>query len=128
MPKGEKSWKGNDAGLISLHRMVWRKKGKPNKCEVCGTETAKKYEWANLSGNYADVNDYKRMCTICHRKYDDHSKGYRGKMNIMAKLTDEQVRDIRRKEHPQKYYVDKYKMSVSQISDITRGLAWRHVA
>lgn len=28
------------------------------------------FHWANLTGDYADVNDYARMCVPCHRRFD----------------------------------------------------------
>lgn len=56
------------------HYRVRKLRGTPKKCEVCGSITAKKYEWANLSGNYEDINDYKRMCTSCHCKHDGKIK------------------------------------------------------
>lgn len=33
-------------------------------CEVCGTvDPSKRYEWANVTGDYADVeHGYRRMC------------------------------------------------------------------
>ncbi len=71
--KGEKNfqWKGDNVGYVSVHEWVSRWKGKPKKCENCGTEIAKKYEWANVDHKYRRVlKDYIRMCTTCHRKYD----------------------------------------------------------
>jgi NADH pyrophosphatase NudC (nudix superfamily) len=48
-----------------------KKFGQLSKCSQCGTEDKnKRYEWANLNGNYHDVNDYARMCSDCHHKYD----------------------------------------------------------
>ena len=65
------SWKGNDAGYSALHYRVYKERGKPNKCDVCNcSESNRRYQWASLSGNYADINDYKRMCESCHSKYD----------------------------------------------------------
>ena len=29
------------------------------------------YDWANLTGDYADVSDFARMCRSCHRRYDN---------------------------------------------------------
>jgi hypothetical protein len=53
------------------HANVRSIKGCPHKCEVCGEDSPRKwYEWANLTGNYDDPNDYKRMCRVCHRKHD----------------------------------------------------------
>lgn len=50
---------------------VERHKGKPSKCEMCGTESKKWYDWANISHKYLrDLNDFMRMCRPCHRKYD----------------------------------------------------------
>jgi len=41
------------------------------KCELCGTEDAKKYEWANKDHKYfRNTNDWMRVCTKCHRNYD----------------------------------------------------------
>lgn len=65
------AWKGSDAGYQAMHLRVYTVRGAPSRCEVCGTDSDKQlYDWANLTGNYADVNDYKRMCRPCHRKYD----------------------------------------------------------
>ncbi len=71
--RGDKNyqWKGDDVGYGSVHDWISKWKGTPKKCESCGTETAKKYEWANVNHKYRRVlEDYIRMCTKCHRKYD----------------------------------------------------------
>lgn len=64
------SWKGENASYTAFHLRVEKARGKPSKCEHCGTEKAGRYEWANLTGNYHDINDYVRMCVACHRRYD----------------------------------------------------------
>jgi len=65
------AWKGDTATYNALHRRVEAVHGTPKHCEVCGTEDAsKQYDWANLTGNYTDVNDFKRMCKACHAKFD----------------------------------------------------------
>lgn len=72
-PTGENNgmWRGNDARYQALHLRVAARRGKPSHCERCGTtDSHAKYEWANLTGNYADVDDYKRMCIPCHRNFD----------------------------------------------------------
>lgn len=72
------AWKGNEAGLTSKHDFVSKWKGKPKKCENCGTESAKKYEWANVDHKYRRVlDDYIRMCTSCHRNYDIKHNNYK---------------------------------------------------
>lgn len=69
------NWKGDDVGYTALHDWLYIKLGKPNLCEECGTTKAKKYEWANISGEYKrDISDYKRLCTSCHRLLDGHAK------------------------------------------------------
>ena len=63
-------WKGKEAGYQALHLRVSVSRGKPMVCLVCSTtDKNKTYEWANLSGKYYDVNDYKRMCRSCHSQY-----------------------------------------------------------
>lgn len=63
-------WKGDDAGYAAFHTRLNRRKGKPKRCEICGSTDPKRiYDWANLTGKYADINDYKRMCRDCHRKF-----------------------------------------------------------
>ncbi len=69
---GPEHWAWKDkACYTSLHQRVWRRRGQEKRCAECGTtDPSKIYEWASLTGNYADVNDYKRMCRSCHMKYD----------------------------------------------------------
>lgn len=64
------SWKGKNAGYAALHIRVQKIRGKPKKCEHCGTIKAKKYEWASKNKNYSDPNDYIRLCKSCHLKLD----------------------------------------------------------
>lgn len=69
------SWKGDTASYSALHHRVYVARGLPKECSVCGTtDPTKYYDWANLSGNYADVNDYARMCRGCHVKHDRAAK------------------------------------------------------
>ena len=67
------NWKGDDVGYTALHDWLSLRLGQPRKCEHCKTETAKKYEWANLSGEYKrDLKDWVRLCVACHRLNDGH--------------------------------------------------------
>lgn len=64
-------WKGSDAGYKALHKRVGVLRGKPPYCEHCQTtDPGKRYEWASISYNYADPMDYKRLCKLCHRRFD----------------------------------------------------------
>lgn len=61
-------WKGNNAGYLSFHGRVYRRLGVARK-QVCSCgERAD--EWANQTGHYEDVSDYKAMCVPCHRAFD----------------------------------------------------------
>jgi len=68
-------WKGDTASYSAFHKRLYKARGRPSLCEDCGSTTAKRFEWANMSGNYHDLNDYKRLCTSCHRYHDGHSRG-----------------------------------------------------
>jgi len=73
------SWKGDQAGKQAFHRRLYALFGKPSRCTVCGTTDSEHYDYANLSGNYEDINDYAAMCRSCHWKYDDKITNIRGK-------------------------------------------------
>lgn len=60
-----------DPAYARAHNAVRKARGAASECSRCGTTDPDKiYEWANLTGNYADVMDYERMCRSCHRQYD----------------------------------------------------------
>ena len=66
------SWRGDHATYAALHYRVSGTRGKPNHCEHCGTTSPNaRYEWANVSGNYADIHDYIRLCKKCHIHFDE---------------------------------------------------------
>jgi hypothetical protein len=78
---GEKNhiWKGDQASYGPLHRRLYRVFGQPQKCDVCGTcDHQKSYDWANLTGDYANPQDYKRMCRSCHWKHDKKHTNFKG--------------------------------------------------
>lgn len=73
-------WRGDDASLSKLHRRLDRRFGTPKHCGVCGSSDPQKtYDWANLTGNYADLKDYRRMCRSCHWKFDKKWKNFKGR-------------------------------------------------
>lgn len=65
-------WKGENAGYQALHERVRVERGTPRLCDTCkvNDDISKKYEWANMTGNYTDIWDYKRLCSDCHRSLD----------------------------------------------------------
>lgn len=70
------AWKGDDVGYFALHSWLRRTKGSPDrKCTECSSTTAKRYEWANISGEYKrDATDYRSLCKSCHQK-ETYKKG-----------------------------------------------------
>lgn len=72
-------WRGDVAGYQALHLRVASARGKPMQCEWCGSTEERRYEWANLTGDYGDVNDYARLCVSCHRRYDAARRKATGK-------------------------------------------------
>lgn len=66
------NWKGDAASYSAFHYRLTQLKGQPQHCSNCDTsDPSLSYDWANLTGDYADVDDYARMCRPCHRNYDN---------------------------------------------------------
>jgi len=87
-PKGEKHhmWKGENASYAAKHIWVNSHFGKANKCEnpPCKyprknwdgkiMDKPKRYEWANISGEYKRKrDDWKMLCPSCHRTKDKNN-------------------------------------------------------
>ena len=69
------NWKGEEVGYIGIHHWVKKLLGRPKYCEHCKMSYKKRYEWANISGEYKrDPLDWKRLCTSCHKIYDNSRK------------------------------------------------------
>ena len=72
---GEKNpvWKGENVCYAGMHSWITKMKGRPSKCEHCGKTDLRprQYNWANIDHLYRrKLDDYIRLCTKCHRKYD----------------------------------------------------------
>lgn len=65
------AWKGDNAKYAAYHYRVQKLRGKPEVCSMCETTKAKRFEWANVTGDYANVYDYVRLCKSCHSKFDN---------------------------------------------------------
>lgn len=80
-PRNHK-WKGDNATYSTLHQRVSRYRGTPSKCEKCGTtDPCATYDWANMTGDYHNVNDYKRLCRSCHWSNDGIVSNFYGNVN-----------------------------------------------
>ena len=63
------AWRGDDCTYGGFHTRVRNLPGRPSECEYCGTSDPDAcYDWANLTGNYADIFDYVRLCRRCHKR------------------------------------------------------------
>lgn len=72
------NWRGENLSREGLHQWVAYWKGRPKKCEHCNSINKRKFEWANIDHKYKrDLNDYIRLCTSCHRKYDYENNNYK---------------------------------------------------
>lgn len=69
--KGENhyNYKGNSVGYKAYHLRVNIIRGKASVCEKCNSVNF--VEWANLSGQYENIYDYKALCRKCHHKLDN---------------------------------------------------------
>jgi hypothetical protein len=54
-----------------VHKWIRKQLGTPSVCSQCKSETATRYDWANISQEYTyDVKDWKRLCRSCHQQHD----------------------------------------------------------
>jgi phage shock protein A len=65
------NYRGDDVCYGTLHERVRNARGKPKYCHFCGEDDpSRRYDWANLTGDYHDIYDYFRACRHCHQIYD----------------------------------------------------------
>lgn len=106
------------------------------------------YHWANVTGDYANPEDYIRLCAPCHYRFDlnkpivdfsevtmsddsIYKKGpSKGSAHFQAKLTEDDVTEILRRcqagEGPQAIAED-YPVTPSVICNIKARRIWKHV-
>jgi hypothetical protein len=73
----------------TIHDRIRKDYGTPSLCEFCGTTQSKKFEWANLSGEYKhDRADWMRLCCVCHRRLDF---GVKKKIYLLEKQGDNNI-------------------------------------
>jgi hypothetical protein len=60
-------WKGDFVSYTGLHEWIKRKLGNPSKCSNNNKHKAKRYVWANISGEYKrDLSDWHELCQSCN--------------------------------------------------------------
>ena len=119
------------------HKRVRKVRGSPRQCQVCGTTNTRTiYDWANLTGKYDDVRDYKRMCRKCHQAHDKINERKQGEGGSSARLTTEQVLKIRSLYQPalgrlkpfsQFKLAEMFGVSRTTIQCILEKRTWRHI-
>lgn len=68
--KNSYAWAGDNVGYVGVHLWLRKTYGRASKCEHCAV-LGKKYQWANISGNYLrSRDDFLELCVSCHKNYD----------------------------------------------------------
>ena len=124
-------WKGDSIGYSGIHKWIQRTLGNPKICWECNITTARKYEWANISGEYLrDIKDWKRLCTLCHAKLDILSRK-RGENHYNAKVTKQNVIEIRNLYKTGNYTLyelgKKFNICFSAVSHIISRRNWKNI-
>ena len=69
--RGDKRVRDNVPYYARIHNWVNKTLGTPSTCGHCGSNEKKRYEWANISGEYEwDTSDWIRLCVSCHMAQD----------------------------------------------------------
>lgn len=129
--KENPNWKGDNICYSRLHHWIKRELGEPQFCVDCGTTTAKRFEWANISGKYKrDINDFKRLCVKCHRKFDRHFYP-RGEENSESKLKEKDVIIIKEmyktNEYSHRELGKIFHVNHATIGKVIRKETWKHI-
>lgn len=125
-------WIGDAAGYMAMHGRVRKIRGRADHCSQCGlNEPGKRYEWASLTHNYGDPNDYAPMCKLCHRRYDAESFPA-GEKHHSAKLTEEIVRQCRARyaagDGNTVTLAREFGVAQGSMYNAIKGITWKHVA
>lgn len=117
-------WSGDSVGYKGAHNRVEAVRGRPRLCVECKTTSASRYEWANLTGNYKDPHDYKRLCRSCHIRFDNSRR--RGSNHLLP----DEVRAIRTRMSNGERQIDiarDLKINPCMVNSIARGRTYSHV-
>lgn len=69
------NWGGDCITYKGAHLRVTRKRGRPSKCEKCGTtDPSKRYDWASIALPHSNPENYIRLCRSCHLLFDRAKK------------------------------------------------------
>ena len=120
------AWKGDRASYDTKHHSLHLHYPKTGICEECGAK-AVKTEYSLIHDRPVSRNreDYRELCLFCHRSYD-----LGGERSPNAKLTDADVREIRRRYAEGEDAVvlaRKYGVTQAAAWKAATGRSWRHL-
>lgn len=81
----------------------------------------------SLSGRPSNVAPERRPRGHRHGRHTQPERTARGERNGLARLTEGKVLEIRRDTRPRKAIAADYKISVTMVGFIQRGISWAHV-
>ena len=131
--ENNQAWRGTEASYGSKHKRIYNHRGKPDHCTRCGrNDPGTRYEWANLTGDYDDINDFAMMCKPCHHAYDQE-RGLHpvGEELPFAKLTADIVRQARARRAAGERIADlarEFRVTPGAMRNAIVGINWKHVA
>lgn len=85
-------WKGDNASYSAIHHFLKRNFPKSGECDECGKIAKTQYALIHGRSYSREREDYRELCPRCHMQYD-----HGGERSPWAKLTLEQVREIRKR-------------------------------
>lgn len=89
-------WKGSKATYAAYHKRVQSQRGKAFMCEKCGRDdNSIRYDWANITGNFDDTNDYQMLCRSCHFKMDEIKRNLQNN-NLVPRINQRKLIDGKR--------------------------------
>lgn len=119
-----------DATYGCLHERVYKSRGKASEqtCVDCGGQAQ---HWSQKRGTTGqDPRDYEPRCVTCHYGtggYDDEARA-RGEAHSNAKLTEDQVREIRASKATNRALAAIYGVNIATISYVRTRKTWKQVA
>lgn len=119
-------WKGDDLGYTAAHKRVRVARGTPQHCESCGTtDPSKPYDWAYVEGNRAEPTNYRRLCRLCHVRFDNDRRG--GTASQRRDITPELIVSFLKRAVPMKKIAATLKISLRTMNKYLVATGWKRL-
>jgi len=128
--KGHQGSKGDAAGYHALHDYLGKHFPKAGVCDECDMTAKTQYAVIHGRKYSRKRDDYRELCASCHAAYDYDLRHKPGEKNGCAKLTEDDVREIRRRYaggETQAALGREYGVGQTTISWIVNRKHWRHI-